>query len=196
MHDIDCLMLANGYRYIRYADDVLIVNQEAFDYFKEQVDKLHIKINPNKTAVLNIKTGITFLGFYYLGKEIDISKEALAKMMSRMKRRAKWYRVWMHQRHVNKHSALYDYIKKINYKLYSNLDDTINWSRWYLPNITTTKTLRFLDNYFVDCIRYLNSGTWQKGKKFYELSYEEIKKLGYKSLLHEYYLIKKEKKLN
>lgn len=195
MHQVDIMMKKKRFKYIRYADDTLIVGQKALDFFKEQIESLDITFNPKKMQVMSIKTGITFLGFLFVGKTIDISKEAKDKMKSRFKRRAKWYRQWMLQRNVKKEVAIKDYIKKINFKLYSDQDDSINWSRWYLPNINIIDSIKFLDNYFVDCIRYLDSGTWTRGKKFYRLSYEEIKELGYRSLVNEYYSIKRNKKL-
>jgi hypothetical protein len=193
MDDVDKAMKHNKYRYIRYADDTLVVGKEGFDFFNKQIEKLNVILNPTKTEVMTIKDGITFLGFTYKGKTIDISSKALAKMKSRLKRRAKWYRQWMLRRRVAKEVTLKDYIKKLNNKFYSDQDDSVNWSRWYLPNINVTKSIEFLDSYFIDCIRYLDSGTWHKGKKFYRLSYDDIKALGYRSLVNEYYKIKRGK---
>jgi hypothetical protein len=188
MHEVDMLMYEKKYKYIRYADDTLIVGKEALDFFIKEIEKLGIKLNPKKMKEFNLKTG-----FKYVGRTIDISDKALQKMKSRFKRRAKWYIQWAKRKHVKKDVALKDYIKKINYKLYSDQDDSINWSRWYLPNINTIESLKYLDQYFVSCIRYLDSETWTKGKKFYRLSYDKIKELGYQSLVNEYYKIKKGK---
>jgi hypothetical protein len=189
MHDVDVEMLKNNYKYIRYADDTLIVGDEALEFFKKKIEELDIKLNPKKMQTMNLKTGIIFLGFKFTGKIIDISDEALAKMKSRFKRRAKWYRQWMLEKNVVKEVAIKDYIKKINFKLYSDQDDSINWSRWYMPNINTTKSIGYLDLYFINCIRYLDSGTWHRGKRYYRLSYKDIKRLGFKSLVEEYYRI-------
>ena len=191
MHDVDMLMYRHGHRYIRYADDVLIVGTDAFNYFKEQIAKLNVTLNPKKTQILNIKTGITFLGFHHVGKITDISPEAKDKMKSRFKRRARWYRQWMLRRNVKKEIALRDYIKKLNLKLYSDQEDSINWAKWYLPNINTVDSIKYLDEYLVSCIRYLDSGTWTRGKAFYRLSYKDIKELGFRSLVNEYYKLKK-----
>lgn len=193
MHDIDKEMLKHKYKYVRYADDTLIVGKEALDFFKSKIEDLGIKFNPKKMQEMTLATGITFLGFKFIGKKIDISDDAKAKMKSRFKRRAKWYRQWMLRRNVKKEVAIKDYIKKINFKLYSDQDDSINWSRWYLPNINTTESIKYLDSYFIDCIRYLDSGTWTKGKAFYRLQYDDIKALGFKSLINEYYKIKKQR---
>lgn len=194
MHEVDESMLKNNFRYIRYADDTLIVGEEALEFFKKEISKAGITLNPKKMKTMTLKEGIDFLGFIHKGKSIDISEKALAKMKSRFKRRAKWYRRWMLKNNVKTEVALRDYIRKINFKLYSDQEDSINWSRWYLPNINTTKSIKYLDLYFVNCIRYLDSGTWHRGKKFYSLSYKEIKNLGYRSLINEYYRVKKSSK--
>jgi hypothetical protein len=193
VHDIDKLMLSNGYRYIRYADDTLIIGKEALSFFKKEIKKLGIVFNPKKEEIFNIKTGITFLGFKYTNDIIDISDEAKEKMKSRFKRRAKWYRQWMLRKNIKPEIAVKDYIKKINYKLFSDQEDSINWSRWYFPNINTLETIKYLDDYFVQAIRYLYTGEWHKNTRHYSLSYEKIKELGYKSLINTYFKIKKSK---
>jgi len=194
MHDLDKKMLKKRYKYIRYADDTLIVGKEALDFFVTEIEKKGIKFNHKKTEVFNIKTGLTFLGFKHLDNTIDISDKARDKMKSRFKRRAKWYRRWMFRRNVPVETAVKDYIKKLNQKLYSEQDDSINWSRWYLPNINTVETLKYLDQYFVRSIRYLWTGEWNETRKHYLLSYEKIKELGYTSLVNTYYKIKKKEK--
>jgi hypothetical protein len=192
VHNIDRLMFLKKHKYIRYADDTLIVGKEALNFFVSEIEKLNIIFNPKKTEVFNINEGLTFLGFKHTNKIVDISEEALEKMKSRFKRRAKWYRLWSKKRHVNIDIAVRDYIKKINYKLFSDQEDSVNWSRWYLPNINTTKSIKYLDDYFITCIRYLYTGEWNKTEKHYGLSYEKIKALGYKSLVNAYYKIKKQ----
>jgi RNA-directed DNA polymerase len=189
--DIDKLMYKRRFKYIRYADDTLIVGRKALDFFISHIEKRGIKFNPKKMQVFNIKTGITFLGFKHIGNTIDISDEAKAKMKSRFKRRAKWYRQWAKRRNVKPEVAVKDYIKKINYKLFSDQDDSINWSRWYLPNINTAESLQYLDDYFIRAIRYLYTGEWSENKKHHSLSYNKIKELGYISLVDTYYKINK-----
>lgn len=193
MHEIDLKMIEHNHRYIRYADDTLIVGQDALDYFKEQLKELNIIFNQKKEEEFTLREGIVFLGFLHKGKVVDISPEARDKMKSRMKRRAKWYRKWMLKNNVPKYITLRHYVKGINKKLYTQWDDSINWSLWYLPNINTTKTIKWLDDYFVNCIRYLDSGTWRRGRKYYNLQYTDIKKLGFKSLLNTYYRLKRGK---
>lgn len=193
MHDIDKKM--SKYKYIRYADDTLIVGDEALNFFSSEIEKIGITLNPKKMQAFDIATGITFVGFKFLPNKIDIADKAKQKMKSRLKRRAKWYRQWAKRKNVPIETATRDFIKKLNFKLYSNQDDSVNWSRWYLPNVTTTRSLEYLDKYFVKSIRYLWTGDWNETRKHYSLSYDKIKALGYKSLVNEYYKIKKAKRI-
>lgn len=191
MHEVDLAMKQNNFKYIRYADDTLIVGQKALDYFKDKLKDLEINFNPKKEEIFNIETDITFLGFKFTNNVIDLSDEAKAKMKSRMKRRARWYQKWARVKNVPIETAIKDYIAGINEKLYTDLEDSMNWSRWYMPSITTVETIQWLDDYFVNCIRYLDSGTWSHNSKYYRLKYKDIKKLGYTSLVNTYYRVKK-----
>lgn len=193
MHELDIKMAKRKYKYLRYADDTLIVGTEALEYFKEELAKLNINLNPKKEEIFNIQTGITFLGFKYKGKKVDISDEAKAKMKSRMKRRARWYQKWARVNNVPIEIAIKDYIGGINEKLYTDLEDSTNWSLWYFTNINTVETVKWLDKYYINCIRYLDSGTWVHNKKYYRLSYQDIKELGFVSLVNTYYRVKKGK---
>lgn len=55
--------------------------------------------------------------------------------------------------------------------------------------ITKDDKLREIDNYAIQCIRYLYTGAMNKKK--YTLKYEDIQKMGYKSLVNSYWKYKK-----
>lgn len=81
LHTFDQTIINQGYRLIRYADNLLIMeqNQEKIgraltDTFYA-LDKIKLQLNQNKTKVVNIKEGIIFLG-YYLDKD---GKQASSK---------------------------------------------------------------------------------------------------------------------
>lgn len=61
----------------------------------------------------------------------------------------------------------------------------LTWARWYFPVITTDETLHELDIYMQYWIRYLATG--HHNQKAYEFTYEDMKELGYISLVHEWY---------
>ena len=51
--------------------------------------------------------------------------------------------------------------------------------------LTTDEGLKEMDAYLIQYIRYLYSGRHYKGN--YRITYDEIKALGYRSLVKEYY---------
>ena len=53
------------------------------------------------------------------------------------------------------------------------------------PVITTTKSLHEIDLYAQDLLRFLISGTHTKSR--FNVRYEDLKALGYRSLVNEYY---------
>ena len=51
--------------------------------------------------------------------------------------------------------------------------------------ITRTDRLHEIDIYAQDCIRFLAAGTRTKAR--FDVRYEDLKRLGYRSLVHEWY---------
>jgi len=51
--------------------------------------------------------------------------------------------------------------------------------------INTDKSLREIDHYAAECARYILSGTRTKAR--FNVRYEDLKKLGYQSLVHAYH---------
>jgi group II intron reverse transcriptase/maturase len=73
LHKFDGRMLEQGYKVIRYADDILIMCQsegeaeEALKLAKEILEgELRLKVNPEKTKTTNRSRGFEFLGYNFL----------------------------------------------------------------------------------------------------------------------------------
>ncbi len=178
--------------YIRYSDDIIVFG-ESEDTVKAHAETIKLllseyKLSVNPSKELYVKAGDRweFLGFSYHRGVVDISDVALSKLKSKMKRKAKALVRWREKKKLEPYKAVTAFIKKFNKKLYSNADDNgITWSRWYFPVINTDKSLKILDNYMQDCIRYIASGNYSKSR--YNFRYEDMKRLGYKSLVNEFY---------
>ncbi len=178
--------------YIRYSDDIIIFgeSEEAVKAHSETIKLLlsEYKLTINSSKELYVKAGDRweFLGFSYHKGVVDISGVALSKLKSKMKRKSKALVRWREKKNLESYKAVKAFIKKFNKKLYSNADDNgITWSRWYFPVINTDKSLKILDNYMQDCIRYIAKGNYSKSR--YNFRYEDMKRLGYKSLVNEFY---------
>ena len=61
----------------------------------------------------------------------------------------------------------------------------MTWARWYFPLISTDKSLKIIDNYMQECIRYI--ATKKHTKSAYNFKYSKMKELGYQSLVNNWY---------
>ncbi|MCF0111320.1 MAG: hypothetical protein HUJ58_05440, partial [Erysipelotrichaceae bacterium] len=96
---------------------------------------------------------------------------------------------WMHKNKVDNIRAAKAFIRIFNKKLFDNIESEMTWTRWYFPMINTDETIKKIDLYYQECIRYIV--TEKRSKSKYNCTYEDMKNMGYKSLVHEYYKLKK-----
>ena len=93
---------------------------------------------------------------------------------------------WASRKGVPGQAAARAFVKRFNAKLYDNpVYSELTWSRWFFPVINTDRTLAEIDTYMQECIRYLATGKRTKAR--FNFRYDEIKALGYRSLVNEYY---------
>ena len=101
---------------------------------------------------------------------------------------------WADKKNLPGEYAAKAFIHRFNAKLYDNpVFSELTWTRWFFPIINTTDTLKEIDRYMQDCIRFLATGTRTKAR--FQFRYEDMKALGYKSLVHEYYNIKQKEEV-
>ena len=180
--------------YIRYADDVLILTNDNLDIdiIESKTKPLDIVLNKGKTKTGVIKDGLTMLGFYFEKNIVDIEKDKIDKMKTRIKRRSIWFRKWAKDNGVNNRVMVKTFVKGMNEKFYSrDEEDRMNWSRWYFSSINTDRSLKIVDDYMIQYIRYLVSGKHLGYKKHSEVTYDLIKELGYVPLVRMYWKYKK-----
>ncbi len=192
---LDFLMKDN--HYARYADDIILFSdtKEELDnkvqilhqYFKDN----QLQINPLKEKYYYPNEKIEFLGFSYFHGKIDLSEHAKKKMKIRIKRKAKALRRWAIRKNISLEKALKSMNNIFNYKFfYEKKGKELNWSIWYFPVINTVEGLKEIDNYFQANLRYVMTGNYHKSNKW-KVSYQVLKKNGYRSLVNAYYKFKK-----
>ena len=93
----------------------------------------------------------------------------------------------MLRKNVEPDKALKVMIRKFNTKFYSSKNSELSWKYWYFPVINTSETLKIVDEHLQQYIRYIYTGKHNK-KNYKIVPYSKLKRLGYKSLVHEYYL--------
>lgn len=184
--------------YVRYSDDIILFAKseaEREQLAEKLLSYLHqrgLSVNAEKECRTAPGEPWTFLGITRKGEISDISEISLIKLKAKLHRRARAIERWKRKKGATDLQAARAYIKAINRKLFDNPKKTeLTWCRWYFPLINTDKSLKEIEHYIQSNIRYAAFGNY--GKKTYNLRYEDMKALGYKSLLHEYYSVRDKK---
>lgn len=184
--------------YFRYSDDILLFlpSMEAVDteynFIVNHLKALGLSINPDKVAIKSPHEDVEFLGVCYRDGIVDLSGITCEKLKKKIKRKAHSLYRWRVRRGVDFDKCARTFLRIFNKKFYDETDEnSFTWSRWFFPIINTTEGLEELDKYMLQYIRYLYKGRHYKGN--YEISYEHIKELGYRSLVNEYYKYKRQR---
>lgn len=189
--EVDKYFYENNILYVRYSDDIILFsNKERINELKNLLDEkifsLKLTINEDKRKLINPNEKWEFLGFSYKNKIIDISNSTKRKIKLKIRKSARKIRRWMLNNNKNYEKALFIMNKKFNYKFYDNiLPNELTWSKWYFNIINTTISLKEIDKYFQQYLRYIITGKFNK--KNYKISYNILKKYGYRPLVSEFY---------
>ena len=187
-----------GLIYCRYSDDIIIFSKdklrldEAKNKLHGALREFHLDINHEKEIETSPGQKWTFLGFEYDGKDIDVCEVSVQKLKAKMRRKARALRRWAEVNGKDGWMAARAFIKHFNKKLYtSESNSEVNWSWWYFPLITKDVSLKQIDVYMEDCIRYIATGKRTKAR--FNFGYSQMKDLGMKSLVSAWYEYKNKK---
>ena len=107
-----------------------------------------------------------------------------------MRRKARALERWKNTTKKDGWMAARAFIKYFNKKLYtSESNSEVNWSWWYFPLITTEKSLKEIDAYMQDCVRYVATGSRTKAR--FNFTYDQMKELGLETLVNRWFSYKK-----
>jgi hypothetical protein len=197
LKDIDKHFHDAGVVYARYSDDIILFapDLKTLEGYKCQMahylQQYRLEVNPDKEMIYSPDEAYEFLGFKCHGHQIDISEAAKKKMKGRIKRAAKSLLRWRNTKHIAPEKAMKGLINLFNRKFFESDDpETLTWSRWFFPVINQTDGLKEIDHYLQQNIRYLATGKHSKAN--YRTDYAQLKQLGYRSLVNEYYSCKNE----
>lgn len=186
--------------YIRYADDIIIFNENKdillkdIDIIKNKINELGLNINCDKEFFFEKDEIVTFLGFSHYNGIFDISCHGLKKIKSKLRRKSRALRRWMLRKNLHPTRAMKAMNNIFNHKFYFQKEGReFNWILWYFPIINTSKSLKIIDEYYQECLRYIYTGSHNR-RSIWKCPYSILKETGYRSLVHEYYKYKKENK--
>ncbi|WP_028510869.1 reverse transcriptase/maturase family protein [Ruminococcus sp. NK3A76] len=194
---LDKLFEQEGALYVRYSDDIIVFAHSAGQIrdcavrIKEYLSDMGLCINPDKEQFFSPGEGWVFLGFCYKDGVTDIAPATLKKLKKKMKRKADSLARWAQRRGLPSEKAAAAFIRIFNSKLFEQSgDNELCWAMWFFPLLNTDSSLRVIDAYMQDCLRYIISG--RRTKKRFDVRYKKLKQLGYRSLVNEYYRFKKD----
>lgn len=195
LRDMDAYFEAAGLPYARYSDDIIFFAQsrqeaeEAAAFIRGFLAEKGLGINPEKEYFYEPADPWVFLGFICRDGVLDIAPVSVKKLKAKMQRKTRALMRWQRRNGLEAEKSAKAFVRVFNRKLFESPGDhDLSWSRWFFPLIGTTESLKEIDHYAQDCLRYLLSGKRTKGR--YKFRYEDLKALGYRSLVHEYYLRK------
>jgi len=187
-----------GVIYARYSDDIILFapDRETLENHKATLirflERYRLEINPEKERLYSPDEPFEFLGFRCHGGDIGIASSTLRKMKGKIRRASRALLRWRLRKGLDPEAAAKGMIRIFNNKFFESGDpSSLSWSRWFFPVINRTEGLAELDRYLQQQIRYLCTG--RRGKAGYRFRYAQMKGLGYRSLVHEYYLYKKQR---
>jgi hypothetical protein len=181
--------------YARYSDDIIMFapDYDTLQQYKEKMchflAQYHLEVNPDKEKVYSPDEAFEFLGFKCHGHDIDISEATKRKMKGKIKRQANALLRWKNKNGMEAEKAMKALINYFNRKFFESDDpENLTWSRWFFPVINQTDGLKEIDRYLQQYIRFLSTG--RHNKTNYRVDYAQLKALGYRSLVNEYYKFK------
>lgn len=190
--EVDQMFAERKVNYFRYSDDILILADSYEDLMDLQkilykkLEELGLEINHEKETVYAPHEKLEFLGFSFSDGVVDLSAHTVEKAKARIRRKAKALMRWQRKKGLTADKAAEGFIRSMNHKFYgTGADDEFTWSRWFFPNITTDQSLKEIDHYMQQYIRYIIIGRHYKGN--YRISYETLKDWGYCSMVNAYY---------
>ena len=191
IQDIDEFFKKEKVLYARYSDDIIFFTDQSsiekyVDKLKELIKKHRLSLNKDKIQYIKPNEKWDFLGFSYQNGIVDLSDIAKKKIKGKIKRASRKLRRWMLKKDASYERAVAAVIRTFNKKFYTvKTNGDLTWSLWYFPIINTSDGLHEIDLYMQSCLRYIKTGKYNK--KNYNLKYEDLKALGYRPLVNEYY---------
>ena len=179
--------------YCRYADDIILFcnNKNELKKYQEKLisffEKYNLKINKDKEYFFEPDEKWEFLGFSFYDNKIDLSENTIRKIKAKIRRSARGIRRWMLKKDASPLVALKAMNRKYNRKFFGKQDrEELSWKYWFFPTITTSDSLKIIDNYMQEEQRYIVTGKHNK-RNYKIVPYNLLKQCNYKSLVNEYY---------
>ena len=192
LRDIDDEISKLDVVYYRYSDDLLFIGRDAekaLEILKRMLIPKGLSLNRDKVQAIDTETEFTFLGAKIKGKEVDISDESAERFKKKIRSITKMRKGMK----TKSRSTQRRVIKEINYYIrdaYAKSPKNFGWEQYFYSLINTDKTIKELDEFVKDHVKHVYVGKWNHTTNMHKTSNEQLRELGYKSMVQMYKLFK------
>ena len=195
--DLDEWFYPRSPLYCRYSDDILIfakTREEAegyLEHFYRVLKEKRLDTNSEKTRLIEPGEAVDILGFCMHDGRMDVSPYSKQKLKwkirlhARKLLRLKREKGWSDEECGKKMLGFYRSVFFGDGK-----SRKLTWARWIFPVITDPASLKELDRYIQDAVRFCMCGSMSE--KRYRITHKDLKRLGYRSLVNSYYHFRRE----
>lgn len=189
-----------GVTYARYSDDIILFDfdesklQEYLDLIGDKLKECGLAINPTKYEWYTPGDEITYLGLKVYEEDgkvnIDISENSKRKMKAKIRKSTKYLRKKVEMEGKDPYKCARDMLKRYNhrvYKCYIEDKSKYGWAYYAFRYINNTESIREIDYYVKDRVRYLITGK-NNSANIRKVPNQKLEELGYKSLVDMYKL--------
>lgn len=194
LYDIDDALSNLDILYYRYSDDILMIGKDA-EKAKKMLEEMLIPkgLTLNSKKISPIKKGewFTFLGFKLKGTEITFSDKTVKHFKDKIKKICT-------RKNPNDRSIQRKVIKKINTYLYTAFIKSKNnfgWGEYMFNTVNVEADVKTLDEYIKDHLKMVYTGGVNHTTNKNKTSNEQLKEMGYVSMVHLFKLYKANKEV-
>lgn len=186
---IDKLLDRKAELYIRYCDDIIIYGQslreitELRKLFLNEISSLHLSVNMKHEHIYSPGEFVNYIGYTIAGSRQELPEYTLELSKNIIRTNCKHILKLRNKYNLGSENAMV-LMAQLNNKIIDKLEV-------HFRHITDIENLKRLDRYMVDSMRIAGSGHYYQSSAKYRIKYDDIKKCGYKSPVHEYYRYRK-----
>ena len=192
LREMDAMFFRERIPYARYSDDIIVFAptesqlENRIQIIRNTLEKSGLSVNPAKESRTAPGEKWVFLGICYQNGIIDVAPASVEKIKAKMRRKTRALRRWAERKNLPGERAAKAFIRVFNKKLFqAESEHDLTWAKWFFPLINTDESLHAIDLYAQSCIRYLATGKHTKAA--YNFRYDDMKALGYVSLVNAYW---------
>ena len=188
---IDKAIISAGIPYLRYVDDLLLFlrdKQEA-ELWKDKLNTMlsekKLCLHEEKTAIYDLETPFSFLRMDICGKNYCFPRDFINTIMGTVRDYAIQVQKTSRTEKVPGKLGMWFFLSSVNKYLYGRPGKNDGTAYDLFRCQVSREHLQRIDRYVQDQARIIGSG--KRNSARYRITYEELKRYGYRSLVNEYY---------